>query len=136
MNRGEEVPRLLLSHTRIDALLLRLAIAETLRGVPSAAAHSAELTRRFDEARLRQSTLHQREEARFELAVRKRPERALQLSLENFGVQREVWDIRIALEAALACAKPDSVKHVIAFVKEAGLEEPAIARLVRSLEAA
>jgi tetratricopeptide (TPR) repeat protein len=132
--RPQEVVKLLASFERIDALLLRLAIAEAQLGLAVAGPHVEELAERFAAARLRGSDVHRREEARFELVLRKNAERALQLSLANLRVQREIWDSRLVLEAALAAGKPAAAQDAMALVRSSGLEDPTIARLVRELE--
>ena len=67
--RAPEVLALLKDKERSDLLLLRLAIAGKATGAPQAAAWADALTARFDAARLRGDALHQKEEARFALAV-------------------------------------------------------------------
>jgi hypothetical protein len=127
--RDAEVVRLLAEHVRQDALLLRLTIAERRLDTPEFAAHFSDLQQRFDEARLRGSSVHRREEARFELTLRDDAERALSLALANFQVQREPADVRIALEAALAAGKPEFAREVVTFARNSGLEDPQIASL-------
>ena len=131
--RDAEVARLLAEQVRHDALLLRLTIAERRLHSPAFAEHLDDLQQRFEEAHLRGSSVHRREEARFELALRDAPERALALALENFRVQREPADVRIALEAALAARRPESAREVGAFARASGLEDPQIGRLLPRL---
>jgi len=128
--RNAEVVSLLSDQVRQDALLLRLTIAERRLESASVQAHLADLSQRFEEAHLRGSSVHRREEARFELALRDAPERALTLALENFQVQREAADVRIALEAALAAGHPELAREVASFVRGSRLEDPQIARLL------
>jgi tetratricopeptide (TPR) repeat protein len=131
--RPAEVVALLSRFARIDGLLLRLTIAERLAGLPSAKEHVAELAERFADARLRGSNVHRREEARFELVLRDDAERALQLALENFAVQREPWDVRLVLEAARAAHEPKLARGVAQFVEASQLEDPTIQQLARAL---
>ncbi len=105
--RAAEVVRLLSGRTRVDPLLLRLALAEQALGAPEAAGHVADLGARFEASRLRGDTVHRREEARFELALRHDPVRALALARANWDVQREPADARILLECVLAAGRPD-----------------------------
>lgn len=128
--RNAEVVRLLSDQGRHDALLLRLAIAEKRLGAPAFAAHLSDLSERFEEAHLRGSSVHRREEARFQLELRNAPERALSLSLDNFQVQREAADVRIALESALAAGKLAHAGEVVAFARSSGLEDPQLSRLL------
>jgi len=48
-------------------------------------------------------------------------------------VQRETADVRIALEAALAAARPERVREVLSFVRESRLEDRQITGLVARL---
>jgi tetratricopeptide (TPR) repeat protein len=130
LNRNTEVVGLLVDQVRQDALLLRLTIAERQLRAATFQAHLADLTQRFEEAHLRGSSVHRREEARFELAVRDAPARALTLALENFQVQREPADVRLALSAALAAGQPESAREVIAFVRASRLEDPNVSRML------
>ncbi|MEI9950144.1 MAG: hypothetical protein WDO74_14510 [Pseudomonadota bacterium] len=130
LQRNSDVVLLLSDQVRQDALLLRLTIAEQKLESAAFESHLEDLKQRFEEARLRGSSVHRREEARFELALRGAPERALTLALENFQVQRETADVRIALEAALAAGHPESAREVVAFVRASSLEDPHIRRLL------
>jgi len=106
--RASEVLVLLQGQERNDALLLRLAIAQAALGLGDAASRSeAALAARFAAARLRGDRLHQREEARFELQLRRRPDAAVALALENWAVQKEPADARLLLEAARVAGRPE-----------------------------
>ena len=111
--RAAEVVRLLSGRTRIDPLLLRLALAEQALGAPEVSGHVADLTARFDASRLRGDTVHRREEARFELALRRNPAGALALARANWDVQREPADARILLECALAAGRPNAASPAL-----------------------
>jgi len=128
--RNAEVVALLADQIRQDALLLRLTLAERRLKAASFAPHLEDLTQRFEEAHLRGSSVHRREEARFELELRDAPERAFSLALENFQVQREVADVRIALQAALAAGHPERAREVVSFVRGSRLEDPQVSRLL------
>ena len=97
--RPREVITLLAGRTRIDPLLLRLALAEQAVGDPACAGHIADLAARFEASRLRGDTVHRREEARFALFLQHDPARALALARANWEVQREPADARILVEA-------------------------------------
>jgi hypothetical protein len=133
LDRFSEAALLLADQTRQDALLLRLTIAERHLSAPAFDAHFKDLEQRFEEAHLRGSQVHRREEARFELALRDAPEPALALSIANFQVQRETADIRIALESAVAAGHPESVREVVSFVNASHLEDPHVATLLSRL---
>jgi Tfp pilus assembly protein PilF len=131
--RPAEVVDLLKTEVRVDPLLLRLAMAERLTGAPEADAHVADLGRRFDTARLRGDTIHQREEARFQLALMHRPDAALALARANWGVQREPADARIFLEAAEAAGRPEAASPVLAWYGANHIEDTRIAALIARL---
>jgi Tfp pilus assembly protein PilF len=101
----EKVVELTREHTRNDGLLLRLALAEKQLGLASAKRHIAELQARFEAAALRGERVHLREEARFTLHLKGEAARALELALENWAIQKEPADARIALEAAKAAGQ-------------------------------
>lgn len=133
LGRNADVVSMLAGENRQDALLLRLTIAERRLRSLGFEAHFKDLEQRFQEARLRGSSVHRREEARFELVLRDAPKRALTLSLENFQVQRETADVRIALESALAAEEPEKVALVVSFVRGSQLEDPHVKSLLASL---
>ncbi|HUN90933.1 MAG TPA: hypothetical protein VMU33_02675 [Burkholderiaceae bacterium] len=122
-HRYDEVIALLLPEQRVDALLLRLALAFQGRADPRRDDAVAALQGRFDAARLRGDTVHQREEARFELHLRHRPEVAAGLAQRNWAVQREPADLRILLEAARAAHRVDLMDSARAFVVATGIDD-------------
>ena len=133
--RPAEVRDLLAGETRIDPLLLRLALAEATLGAPALGEHVAALQARFATARLRGDRVHRREEARFTLHLLGQPAEALRLAREDWGVQREGADARLVLEAALAAGVPAQAADVLAWLKETGLEDRQIATLVARMTA-
>lgn len=135
-DRAREVVSLLQSFTQSDGLLLRLAIAEARLSLPDAESHVAELRERFAAARLRGSEVHLREEARFELVLGENATRALELALANFRIQREAWDLRLLLEAAISAGRPQAAREAAKAARDWGLEDPRIARLVVELNEA
>ncbi len=70
--RAADVIALVGNETRVDALLLRLALAQRAARRPEAAATIETLRARFDASRARGDAVHQRENARFELVVARR----------------------------------------------------------------
>ena len=131
--RAEEARSLLRDETRADGLLLRLALAERALGHPEATAHIRTLEARFADSRLRGDTRHLREEARFALHLAHDAKRALRLARDNWLVQREPWDARLLLEAALAANSPESAEPVLAWLAETGLEDVTIEGLAQRL---
>jgi Tfp pilus assembly protein PilF len=130
--RPREVLAMLDDQTRIDALLLRRALALQQMG-RSVAADVRELAARFDAAMQRGDTVHQREQARFELKLRNDPATALALARKNWAVQKEPADIRIYLEAALRAR--DTARPVLDWVALNQTEDAAATRLVARLKA-
>src|SRR5579872_7118641 len=101
-HRPHEAAKLLQDKTRADPLLLRYTLAIKAENSPGSAAAVRELRERFEASHLRGDRVHLREEARFTLHVLNDAPHALQLAKENWSVQKEVADVRILLEAALA----------------------------------
>lgn len=134
--RPAEVVRLLAKDVRIDALVLRLALAEQALQAPELPARVADLQARFDAARARGDRVHLREEARFYLDLRRAPREALRLALENWAVQKEPADARVLLEAALAARDSGAARPVIDWMRHNKMQDEALARLVRQLESA
>ena len=116
--RPREVITLLAAYTRIDPLLLRLALAEQAVGDKALAGHIADLSARFEASRLRGDTVHRREEARFTLELLHQPDRALDLARANWSVQREPADARILMETALAAGHPDEAVPALAWQRD------------------
>jgi predicted Zn-dependent protease len=135
LGRPAEAAKLVAGKTDNDGLLLRLALAEAKARSSDAATHAAMLGARFDASRLRGDTVHRREESRFELGIRGDARAALSLAVANWGVQREPWDVRVFLEAALAADDPAAAAPVLAFLDEHRLEDPRIAVLATKLRA-
>ncbi len=131
--RPQEVLALLQNELRIDALLLRFALAEQMVGASAVSRHILDLDERFSMNRLRGDTSHRREEARFALHLSNRASEALRLAEENWAVQREPWDARLLLEAALAAGAPNSARPVLDWLTTSQLEDDQIRRLVSRL---
>jgi hypothetical protein len=128
--RPAEVIPLLQNETRVDALLLRLALAQQALKRPEAAESIATLRARFDASHARGDTVHQRENARFELSLLGDARGALPYAVANWQVQREAADLRILAEAAAAANDVAALGAVKRWLTETGLEYPAVAALV------
>jgi tetratricopeptide (TPR) repeat protein len=124
--RHREVIRMLKDRTRVDGLLLRYALALNAMQDALAMSNVLALQDRFEAATLRGDTVHQREQARFELHLRKNAERALALAQRNWQVQREPADVRIYLEAARAARDVASEKTILAWLRQTGLQDAAL----------
>jgi tetratricopeptide (TPR) repeat protein len=128
-SRPKEVIDLLTGKQRSDLLLLRLALAAKASNAAAGSGWAAELSARFDAARQRGDASHQKEEARFSLAVAGEPARALPLAEANFAVQREPADARVLLEAALAAGQPAAAAPVLKWMADSGVESQALKSL-------
>lgn len=135
-NRAAAVIPLVEKEQRVDALLLRLALAQKALNVPEADATIATLRARFDASRARGDTVHRREEARFQLMLNDDAEAALRLALANWTVQREPADLRILAEVAHATGNAAALQTVREWLTATKLEYPAVAKLVNTEEAA
>jgi tetratricopeptide (TPR) repeat protein len=133
--RPAEALRLVGAHTRVDALLLRQALA--LRQMPDSAAALAAATRelraRFEAAALRGDSVHLREQARFTLHLADDPGAALALARRNWAVQKEPADLRIYLEAALDARVPGAAAPALDWLRRSALEDVAVAALAQRL---
>lgn len=127
-DRAADAARLLADSTRIDNLLLRLALAEAVLAPDGAALaeHLRTLQARFDETRQRGDQVHLREEAMFALYLRRDAARALACASANWSSQREPLDARLLLEAAKAANAPDAARPVLDWMRETGIEDPAL----------
>ncbi len=135
VGRAKEVLALIPAATRVDTLLLRRAIAAKISASPDAAQAEADLTQRFAASRARGDRLHLREEARFVLAVKNSPDEAVNLALDNWTVQKEPLDARIALEAAVAARKPKASREVVQWVVSNQLQGDKLGQLVSQARA-
>ncbi|MFZ6741922.1 hypothetical protein ACO0LC_01675 [Undibacterium sp. JH2W] len=120
--RPSEIIKLLKDKTRVDALLLRYALALQAQKSPLLAGQISLLDQRFDAAVLRGDTVHQREQARYELHLKKHPAVALKLAQSNWDIQKETADLRILLEAA-AAHKPQAAAPALAWLKKNKLQD-------------
>ena len=128
--RPAEVISLLQNDTRVDTLLLRLALAQQALRRPGAASSIEILRARFDASHVRGDTVHARENARFELALRNDAKNALPYAVENWQVQREPADLRILAETAAAANDVAALTTVRRWMAETGIEFPAVTALV------
>jgi Tfp pilus assembly protein PilF len=134
--RPAEVVALVKDQTRIDGLLLRYALA--LRQMPAQAkalrAADAELAARFAAAMQRGDSVHQREQARYELHVRGDGKAALALAQKNWAVQKEPADMRVLLEAALKAGDKAAGAPVADWVARNKVEDVVVQRLASQLK--
>lgn len=131
--RHAEAVALLRDWMRSDVLLLRLVLAEQALGASEFKAHAQTLRERFAAAALRGDTLHRQEESRFQLRIERNPARALELAVANWAIQREPYDARILLEAAVATGRRDAAQPVLDWLAQSRHEDPQLAALAKSL---
>lgn len=132
--RFADVVSLLKEKSRSDVLLLRLVFAERALGLPTAKEREDVLAARYAASQMRGETVHQQEEARFELQVRNDAKKALALAQENWTVQREPRDARIFLEAALAVRNAAAAQPVLQWLEESRIEDAYLAGLAQQLK--
>ncbi|MDQ3563277.1 MAG: hypothetical protein M3436_03765 [Pseudomonadota bacterium] len=132
--RYAEVARLLRAETRVDGLLLRIALAEHALGLETAE-RVTNLRARFEAGRVRGPFLHPGEEARFTLVLLQEPRRSVQLARANWSLQREPRDARILLEAARAANDGRAAGPVLKMLARAGTEDVVLRRLVARFSA-
>ncbi len=134
-DRPQKVISLLKDDTKPDGLLLRLTLAERRLDAPQLTMHSERLRARFAATRRRGGTVHLRNEVRFMLEVLDQPKEALALAQKNWQQQREPWDTRLLLEAALKTSNVAAAKPAIDWLKAVRLEDVSLHRLIERLEA-
>jgi predicted Zn-dependent protease len=131
--RFSEVLQLMEAHDRVDALLLRRALALQALGDRVALAKAvAELEARFSAAARRGDAVHEREQARFVLQLKGDSGKAIELARHNWQVQKEVADARILLEAALAAKRPEAAQAAREWIAKHGMQDVVLNRLVKA----
>lgn len=135
-NEPEKVIHLLEKKTQIDALLLRYAIALEHAQSPEALKYSTMLAQRFEAARMRGDTIHQREQARYELELAKDPAAALRVAQANWQVQKEPADTRLLLQAAVAAKDPVAAEPLLVWLRGTRLEDSELAPLIAAIGSA
>ncbi len=133
--RPAEVITLLQGRERNDLHLLRLALAARALNDPRGAGWEASLAARFDAARLRGDSVHQKEEARFRLELLGDTAGALPLAAANYTLQREAADARMLLQAALAARRKDAAAPALDWLARSGFESHSLSALAAQLKA-
>jgi predicted Zn-dependent protease len=137
LDRAREAAESLLKNSMLsDAVLLRLALAEAQESPPGAhlPMHVSMLRARFEEGQLRGDFVHQREEARFLLALDGNSTGALKLARLNWQVQHEPADARILLESALAQHDAKAALPALEFIGASHIEDSHLAFLTDQLK--
>lgn len=131
--RPAEAVALLRDWVRSDVLLLRLTLAAQALKIPEFKTYAQTLRERFAAAAMRGDTLHRQEESRFQLSVEGNKARALELAVANWAIQREPYDARILLEAAVAAGRRDAAQPVIDWLAQSKHEDPQLVALAQQL---
>jgi tetratricopeptide (TPR) repeat protein len=129
-DRSAEVLGLLRDQTRADPLLLRYTLALQAQHSKELRVQVQQLRDRFAASRLRGDRVHLREEARFTLHLLNAPTEALKLAEENWQIQKELADVRILLEAALAARGAAAVDAVREWLNDSRLEDLRFQRIL------
>jgi tetratricopeptide (TPR) repeat protein len=132
--RPAEVVALLQDQTRIDSLLLRLALAKQKLGSPDLAEVAESVRARFAAGRMRGESLHQGDEARFTLYLLGQPQAALRLAQANWAAQREPKDARILLEAAVAARDAEAARPVLELLAKTGMQHLRLQALAEQIK--
>jgi hypothetical protein len=77
--------------------------------------------------------VHQREQARFELALRGNAAAAVRLAKLNWAVQKEPADLRILAQAAAASRDPEARAIVRDWVRKSAIEDAGLAASLAAL---
>ena len=133
--RPREVMTLLAGHEQSDTAFLRLALAQSALRSEQVGRYTWIMAARFQALTLRGSDFFGREQARFALELQHDPQTALDMARRNWQVQREPWDTRLLLEAALAARQPEAANEALAFLQRSKLEDAVIGPLARELRA-
>jgi tetratricopeptide (TPR) repeat protein len=135
-SRPREVLTLLADAVQSDTAFLRIALAQAALHSVDTARYTWIMAARFAALTARGSDFFGREQARFALDLQHDPQLGLELARKNWQVQREPWDTRLVLAAALAAREPGSATDVLEFLGRVRLEDPVIAGLAQDLRTA
>ncbi|MFI0400037.1 MAG: tetratricopeptide repeat protein [Thiolinea sp.] len=117
--RPEAVLSLLKDKSSDDALLLRLALAsQQVQQSEQTQIYREQLKARYAAARLRNSSLHQRDEALYLLSFESDKQAALALAKSNWAEQKEAEDTALLLRAALANQDWATAREVQAWLQQ------------------
>lgn len=122
----------LAGETRTDAVLLRLAIAGTRAGAPTASRDVAEMRERIALANERPDArkFHGREQAMFALFIDHDAARALQLARGDVEQQREALDVLVLAQAARASGDRAAIEEARRLRARLGLHDRRIDALL------
>lgn len=111
----------------VDGVLIRRFLAaKALSQTDIAEPAKAELERRFRMNLDLGLTAHAREEAQYFLYVAPDPVQALARAQINWGLQHEVDDLRLLINAAVAANQPAAAAPALKWIGQAGIAVPAL----------
>lgn len=114
-NRSEEVVSLVHSNSADNGLLLRRALAVHREKTPCAPCEL--LSARYDQIRQRGEQPHERDYARYLLHIIGDERTALEVGKQNWIAQKEIADMRLLLELALAADDPAAAGELMAWLE-------------------
>ncbi|MBV9828718.1 MAG: tetratricopeptide repeat protein [Alphaproteobacteria bacterium] len=129
------VLRLLRGFERIDALYLRLVLAEQITGDPGFRNDRADLASRFVAAQQQGDVLHLRDASRFTLEIEHDSRHALDFAQQNWTTHKSPYDAYVFLAAAIACHDAPAAQPVIDWAARNHLEDKKIERQLQQVEA-
>jgi tetratricopeptide (TPR) repeat protein len=119
--------KLLDGAAQVDGVLVRRAIAAKRLGARAAVeAARTELSRRFRQNLDLGLNAHAREEAWFYLEVAGDPGLALARAQVNWGLQREIEDAQLLIDAAVAADRPEAAAPVLRWMTEQAVAVPTL----------
>ncbi len=130
--RQIEALQILASRPASDAYLIRKAQALRVADPGQAQVVMNELRRRFAESDALGDRTHLRERADFELRFGD-ARAALAHARENFGSQRELFDVRLLLQAAAAVRDPTGGSAAVQWMRETRTQDSQAAQLARTV---
>lgn len=111
-------------------LLLRAALASRATNAANAGPLSQRLREQYAAHQRRGDFVPSRDYARFLLDIEGKASAALDAALFNWRSQREPADALIVVRAAIAAARPTDAMLVVTFVRQHGLEDVRLAKLL------
>ena len=126
-SKPAEVLALLTDVPEVDGVLIRRYLAATsLKQADIANPAKAELEKRFRLNLDLGLTAHAREEAQYFLYVAHDPAMALARAQINWGLQHEIDDLRLLIDAAVAANQPAAAAPALKWMAEAGIVVPTL----------
>jgi Tfp pilus assembly protein PilF len=120
-------------HAEYADLLLRAALAARAAGAANAGYLAQRLREQYAAHQRRGDFVPSRDYAKFLLDIEGKASAALNAALTNWQSQREPSDAIIVVRAAIAAGRPTAAAPVVTFVRQHGLEDVRLARLLNQV---